>query len=606
MSSLARGVRAQIPFGRARLSAFYGRSAGGPITPAPFGGLRPETEPADAGRGQRPAGQTFDTRVAGAYATFGRPDAAAYRPAAPQFSAGFMTFDGPSRRGRLLTGAFRASSARYGLHADFAAGSFEGLREDGVKAEGKGAAVDISGSFNVRENLSVQGHYTFNSRNFMTAQAGASPSLNLKSFGVTWSPRRWLTASLTDTASARASRPDSRERFTTATFNLTPPRYLSHVFVSHTRYSTPHVKGGSYTLVNASKGLGRWHLFANASRIKGSGDTYQHAQLGARLRLRETDSLQASQTFGSKGTLAGTVDWTTQSALTKRVSLGAGLGYSRGASSRLSVYERLNANVALPFNQTLQISYGHLQSGSQLNLSLRGPLFFRRRVPAEADLAAAELSKYGTVSGRVYQDLNFDGRYDPEVDRPQSNVRVRVDGNLSVTTDRNGVYQITNAPAGEHTVALDLLSVRADLTILGEESRAVSLAGGFETVVDFRTARTGRVTGSVWLDLNNNGLQEPGEQPLADVRVVTSTGRDTLTDEQGQFVVGDLAPGLHVLFVDIKTLPDETIVRAFQGTPGPADAAPAAGSLQVGVTAGAETGNVRFAVSPRPPERKQF
>jgi hypothetical protein len=126
--------------------------------------------------------------------------------------------------------------------------------------------------------------------------------------------------------------------------------------------------------------------------------------------------------------------------------------------------------------------------------------------------------------------------------------------------------------------------------------------------MDFRTARTGRVAGAVWLDLNNNGLQEEDEQALSDVRVVTSTGRDTLTDEQGRFVVGDLPPGLHVLVVDTKTLPDETIVRAFRDTPGPADSAqtPAAGSLQVTVTAGAETGNLRFAVSPRPPERKQF
>jgi hypothetical protein len=608
MSTLARGLSAQIPLGPARVGVFFGRSAGGLVTPTPLGEPRPETEAANAAREHRPAGRTFDTRVMGAYATFGRPDAAAYRSTSLQFSAGVMAFDGPSRRGRLLTSGLRASSARYGLHADFAAGSFSGLREDGSEAVGKGAAVDISGSFNLRENLSVQGHYTFNSSNFMTAQAGASPSVNLKSFGVTWSPRRWLTASVTDTASSRPNRPDSRERFTTATLNLTPPRFLSHVFVSHTEYSTPQVKSGSYTLVNASKGAGRWHLFANASRIEGSGDPYQHAQLGARLRLREADSLQASQTFGSNGTLAGTVDWTTQSALTRRVSLGAGLGYSRSANSPLSVYERLNANVALPFDQTLQVSYGHLRSGSQLNLSLRGPLLFRRRVPIEADLAAIELSKYGTVSGRVYQDLNFNGRFDPEVDQPQSNVRVRVDGNLSVTTDRDGFYHIASAPAGEHTVALDLLSVRADLTILGEESRAVSLAGGFNTVVDFRTARTGRVAGSVWLDLDNDGIQDAGEQPLADVRVVTSTGRDTLTDEQGQFVVGDLAPGLHVLVVDIKTLPDDTVVRASQGTPGPADAAraPAAGSLQVTVTAGAETGSLRFAVSPKPPERKQF
>ena len=617
MSSLVRGVWAQTPAGPARLSAFVGRAPGGLFAFKPLDNPLPETTPTPDDRATRPQRQTFDTTVAGAYATFGGSAANPYQAGALQLSTGALWFDGPSRRGQMLTGGLRSSSARYALRGDFAVGTFAGLQSEGVEADGAGAAADVSGSFNLRDNLSVQGHYTFNSRNFMAAQAGAASAANLRSLGLTWSPRRWLTASVTDTSSSRPNRRDSEERFTTATFNLTPSRYLTSLFVSHTEYRTALAGGGSYTLLNATKSFDRWSLFANASRIKNSGGNYQHAQFGARLRLRESDSLQISQTVGGNGTLAGTVDWLTPSLLAKRVSLGAGLGYSRSASSPLIVYERLNASVSLPFRQTLQVSYGHLQTGSQLLVSLRGPLFFTRRGHAEADPSAAALKRYGSVSGRVYQDLNFNGRYDAEVDQPQANVRVRVDGNLSVTTDKTGAYRIDNAQAGDHTVALDLLSVRADLTILGEESRAVILNGGFNTVVDFRTARTGRVTGAVWLDANGNGLQDADERALADVRVVTSTGRDTLTDESGQFTIADLAPGLHVLVVDIKTLPDDTVVRALIANASqPPDArradakdaaqTPAAASLQVTVVAGAETGQIRFAVSPKPPERKQF
>ncbi|HEV2863756.1 MAG TPA: hypothetical protein VGX48_22365 [Pyrinomonadaceae bacterium] len=600
MSSMVRGVSAQIPVGRTRLGAFAGRASGGFVAPAFVEPGREQDETSTA-RAARNRSRVFDTRVAGAYATFGSQRQTPGRSTAVQFSTGLMSFDGGGRRGRLLAGGLRAYSTRFGLQADFGAGSFSGPREDGSKADGFGAAADISGTFNLRDNLTIQGHYTFNGRNFMTAQPGGSSSLNLKSLGVTWSPRRRLTASLTDTLSSRPGLRASGERFTTATFNLTPPRFLSNLFVSHTRYRTPQVGGGSYTLVNASKSFDRWHLFANASRIKTPGDAHQYAQLGARLRFRETDSLQISQTVGGKKTFGGSLDWATQSLLSRRVSLGAGLGYNRSASSPLSVYGRLNAGVQLPFKQTLQISYARLQSGPQLHLSLRGPLFFKRRELSLAEGGTAEVNKYATVSGRVYQDLNLNGRYDADVDAPQANVRVRVDGNLSVNTDREGVYRIANAVPGEHTVALDLLSVRADLTILGGESQAVRLEPGFDTAVDFRTARTGRVSGAVWLDANGNGLQEEDEPALADVRIVTGAGRDTLTNERGEFVVADLAPGLHVLVVDIKTLPDDTIVRAFV-----ADTKDAGGSLQVKVTGGAETGNLRFAVSPKPPERKEF
>ncbi|HLM57027.1 MAG TPA: hypothetical protein VK422_12990 [Pyrinomonadaceae bacterium] len=601
MSSMVRGVSAQIPAGPVRVSAFAGRAAGGLVAASAFVEPGREGDETTTARAARTRSRTFDTRVAGAYVTFGSRRATAGRSTALQFSSGALSFDGGQRRGRMLAGGLRAYSTRFGLQADFSAGSFSGLREDGVKADGIGAAADISGSFNLRDNLTVQGRYTFNSGNFMTAQPGGSSSLNLKSFGVTWSPRRWLTASLTDTLSSRPGRRASGERFTTATFNVTPPRFLSNLFVSHTQYRTPQIGGGSYTLVNASKSFDRWHVFANASRIKTPGDAHQYAQLGARLRFRETDSLQISQTVGGKKTFGGALDWATQSLLERRVSLGAGLGYNRSAGSPLSVYGRLNAGVSLPFKQTLQISYARLQSGPQLHLSVRGPLFFKRREQSLAEGGAAEVNKYATVSGRVYQDLNFNGRYDADVDAPQANVRVRVDGNLSVNTDRNGVYRIANAAPGEHTVALDLLSVRADLTILGGESQTVRLEPGFDTAVDFRTARTGRVSGAVWLDLNGNGLQEEDEPALADVRVVAGAGRDTLTNERGEFVVADLAPGLHVLVVDIKTLPDDTIVRALV-----AGSQPSGGTLQVKVAAGTETGDIKFAVSPKPPERKEF
>jgi hypothetical protein len=51
---------------------------------------------------------------------------------------------------------------------------------------------------------------------------------------------------------------------------------------------------------------------------------------------------------------------------------------------------------------------------------------------------------------------------------------------------------------------------------------------------------------------------DEGESPLPDVRVVTSSGRDTLTDANGYFILGDLPPGEHILLLDEKTMPQRT------------------------------------------------
>src|SRR2546430_4184289 len=47
-----------------------------------------------------------------------------------------------------------------------------------------------------------------------------------------------------------------------------------------------------------------------------------------------------------------------------------------------------------------------------------------------------------------------------------ANVKVRVDGNRYVVTGPDGNFRIETVQTGEHAVYLDLLSVRADLTLL--------------------------------------------------------------------------------------------------------------------------------------------
>ncbi|HWS54936.1 MAG TPA: carboxypeptidase-like regulatory domain-containing protein [Pyrinomonadaceae bacterium] len=600
LSSTIRGGWAQMPLGPARLTVFGGRMMGGPLAESPVEAA-PEVapRPADLARPEDFSRAAYDTGIFGSYLTFGPGAGDPLRANAPAFSAGAVSFSGPWRGGKMLTGGVRSSTERYSFQADFGAGSFRAARPGGLKAEGTGVAADVSGSFNVREDLTLHGRYAYAGRDFLTPQTGAALPLNQQSLGLTWRPRAWLTATLTGSATSRPDAPGRAARFLTSTVSLTPRRYLSSLLLTHTQTGAGQLGSGSYTLLSATKEFSRWRLFANASRIRALGPAYATAQFGAALRVRESDSLQLSQTFGGRGALSGTADWWTQSFLTDRVRLGAGVGYSRADGSPLRAYERVSAGVRLPFGQEAQISLGLLQSGTQLSVSLRGPLYRRREARAEAGGPVEELNRRGSVSGRVYQDLNLDGRYDPGADAPQPNVRVRVDGNLYATTDGEGLYRIAEARAGEHAVALDLLSVRADLTILGERSRAVTLQPGFDAVVDFRVVRTGRLTGTVWLDLDGDGRLGPHEQALAGVRVVTDGGRDTLTDELGQYVIGDLPPGLHTVLIDAKTLPDATVARALA-------AAQPGGVAQVSVAAGAETGNVNFAVSPKPAEVKRF
>jgi hypothetical protein len=316
-------------------------------------------------------------------------------------------------------------------------------------------------------------------------------------------------------------------------------------------------------------------MFLNGSRIKSFGATSLNLQAGGNVRINESNSLEVSQSVGSRGLFSGMASWQVSNLFHHRLSVSGGLGYTSSDSAPFYTSEHLSAFVKLPRNSTLQFSYLRTQTGPTALLTLHGLFFSSRRGERAINGPLAELNSYASVSGRVYQDVNLNGRFDPGTDQPQANVRVRVDGSRYVVSDAAGNFRIESVARGEHAVYLDLLSVRADLTLLDSTQQQITIDSNRDSVVDFRVVRTGRISGVVWLDTNENGRMDAQERALPDVRVLTGSGRDTLTDANGYFLIGDLPPGEHILLVDEKTLPEQT--RSV------------AGSLTVKVAAGSET-----------------
>jgi hypothetical protein len=351
------------------------------------------------------------------------------------------------------------------------------------------------------------------------------------------------------------------------------------------------LRSSAFTLITATKKFDRWTMFLNGARVKTFGNAALNLQVGGNIRINESNTLEVSQSVGSRGLLSGIATWQMSNLFRNHFGFSGGLGYTRSNSSPLQTSQHLSAFVKLPRNNTLQFSYLRTETGTTALLSLHGLFFSSKRAERAINGPLSELNSYGAVYGRVYQDVNLNGRFDPETDLPQANVRVRVDGSRYVVSDAAGNFRVDSVARGEHTVYLDLLSVRADLTLLDDVQQIVTMDSRRDSIVNFRVVRTGRISGLVWLDTNENGKLDGAELPLSDVRVVTGSGRDTLTDGNGYFIIGDLPPGEHILLLDEKTIPERT--RS------------AAGSLTVKVSAGNETSTI-LPVTPLPDQIKRF
>lgn len=573
LSVAVRGGLVQLPLDRVRLDFFGGQTTSG-LT-VPLLELQHSLLPV-----------RYDTRIFGAIAT---TDASPHRSDFT-FSGGAMHFGGPSRNGNLLAGGFKYTSGVNRFQADVAVGQFAGMNPDATRVSGTGVAINLAGSYRLTDELLVQGRYAYVGPTFLSPQSGLHAPNNLAAAGLSWQPKRWLMTTVSGSTATIPGRTGQFNRYITTTVNLAPSDTWPSLFISHTQSSTTQLRNSAFTLITATKKFDRWHMFVNGARVKSFGATSLNLQAGGNFRMNESNTLEVSQSAGSRGLYSGMATWQMSNLFRNRIGFSAGLGYTKSHTAPFHTSEHLSASIKLPRNSTLQFSYLRTQTGTTALLTLHGLFFASRRAERALNGPLAELNSYGSVSGRIYQDVNLNGRYDPGIDQPQANARVRVDGSRYAVSDTNGNFRIESVLRGEHAVYLDLLSVRADLTLLDNTQQQITLDNR-DVVVDFRVVRTGRVSGVIWLDVNENGRMDDSERPLADVRVVTGSGRDTLTDENGYFLIGDLPPGEHILLLDEKTLPERT--RSV------------AGSQTIKIAAGSETATL-FPVTTIPDQIKKF
>jgi copper amine oxidase-like protein len=583
LASAVRGGLVQLPFDRVRLDFFGGQTTSGV----------PQLLPTDASANAPTLKYSalpirYDTPIFGAIVT---TSSQTQRQPDFTFSAGGMHFGGESRRGDLIAGGLKYQSGVSRFQADVAAGQFSGVNRNGTETKGSDFALTVSGSHHLTDQIVLQGRYAYVGQMFLSPQTGLHEPTNAGAGGVSWQPLRWFSAALSGSTASTPGRAGQFNRYITATVNLAPDNALPSLFFSHTQSGTTQLRSSAFTLITATKKFNHWSMFFNGSRVKTFGNAALNAQIGGNLRINEWNTLEVSQSVGSRGLFSGMTTWQVSNLLHNRIGLSAGLGYTRSDSVPLHTSEYLSGSIKLPRNSSLQFSYLKTQTGTTALISLHGLFFSSKRAERAMNGPLTELNSYGAVYGRVFQDVNLNGRFDAGIDQPQANARVRVDGNRYVVSDANGNFRIDSVARGDHSVYLDLLSVRADLTLLDNTQQLITMDSRRDVILDFRVVRTGRITGVVWLDANGNGRLDEGEQPLADVRVVTGSGRDTLTDDKGYFIIGDLPPGEHILLLDEKTIPEQT--RSV------------AGSQSIKVAAGNETAII-FPVVPLPDQIKKF
>lgn len=226
----------------------------------------------------------------------------------------------------------------------------------------------------------------------------------------------------------------------------------------------------------------------------------------------------------------------------QEISLRTGFDYVLGSGSAISIrYGKvLGGSAALGNSDRLHIGYTHCFKNKNRN---------RGRA-----LTARERREVGKVQGRVFEDINANGRWD-EGEPGISDVGVGVQGVPAVQTDGKGRFSFGQLRSGDSQLRLVTKSLPIEFSALHGMVVPVQVVAGKSAEVDLPLVRTGQVTGWVFTDTNRNGLRDEGEPGLPDAVIrVQDSEIISFSAASGEFTLYGLPPKTWKLFVDPASL----------------------------------------------------
>ena len=175
-----------------------------------------------------------------------------------------------------------------------------------------------------------------------------------------------------------------------------------------------------------------------------------------------------------------------------------------------------------------------------------------------------EVSGTGAVEGTVWNDVDFDGFRDASdpglpgwtVYLDLNDDRAFTPGEPSTVTDAAGFYSFTGLASGQYRVG-EVLPAGWDPTIGGDALNNVDVAAGSVTVQDFGNYNAfglGDVRGTVWNDVNADGVRAFGDPGLGDWTVFLDLNSDgalgagepsAVTDATGVYTIPSIPVGTY-------------------------------------------------------------
>jgi hypothetical protein len=167
----------------------------------------------------------------------------------------------------------------------------------------------------------------------------------------------------------------------------------------------------------------------------------------------------------------------------------------------------------------------------------------------------------GIIRGRVFRDLNVDGRFNGG-ESGLAGVRVQLDTGQLAVTDAEGRFEFRRLKPGPYEVRLPLSQFQEPVRMTTSGEASLDLVEERNAEVHFGVVDFARLIGNVFNDYAMDGQRHPDANGLRHVKLIlqgNGASRAITTDGGGDFEVCDVVPGNYQLTLDPATLPSNFV-----------------------------------------------
>lgn len=223
-------------------------------------------------------------------------------------------------------------------------------------------------------------------------------------------------------------------------------------------------------------------------------------------------------------------------------------------SSGVSTLTDADGRFELPF----------LQQGTVISITSL-PVFALQVVPQQYQYAPLGSGFYafslipqkGPASGRVYTDVDQNLQFSLG-DLPIAQLMIRTSSGKTALTNTDGTYQFAEVAYPEEITPM----ISAGMQVTGSSS--LTYQPNLPTGYDF-TVTQAAAFGAVYWDLNQDGGISPGDLPAPMVPLVSNTGAQRTTNQQGIYSFSNLSPNdtIKVDLPGLTPIPAVQVVQTF-------------------------------------------